>query len=410
MMRKGKKAILLGKYTISIIVRKTFRRYLKFQNGHILVLVDGGLGDVILDAQLYFAMAEHCVSKKKELTFVADSSIISILKLFPELSASHFMVCPFLKGNMTGAKAASALHEIVATLKETEYEQVIIKVNRCNILPARIAVAISARKIITLCYNVRPHGIAKKVLYCVMRYASDCFLDVSDELTQMQRSKEFAIKLGLPGYSIQIPYLPKTCVSNKRNKPYITVAIDSSLPARRWPSDRFIELIHRLLPIFEYDVVLTGGQVDESTQKLYDSAFQKDSRVSSVVGKTTINEWVELIRGAAFHIGVDSGSIHIAAAVGTTAYCLTGVWDGHRFFPYQIEKKGEMTKEPILIYRSDVSIDSLLCKKCNAYGHMGDGNRECRRGCKVGKSNLCLHRISVDDVLEHIEQNMKIAK
>lgn len=156
----------------------------------------------------------------------------------------------------------------------------------------------------------------------------------------------------------------------------------------------------------KYDIVLTASNVTEATRRQYETAFHGCSRVIVLIGKLTIAEWVELVRGAQFVVGVDSGIIHVASAVGTQAFCIAGAWNGHRFYPYALEERNEMTIEPKCIYRSDIGVSQLSCANCTSKAYYGYGNHNCMNQLKAGKPLLCLLNVSPDDVLRTIVETL----
>ena len=183
------------------------------------------------------------------------------------------------------------------------------------------------------------------------------------------------------------------------------MTVDSNNKSRRWSHDKFIQLVKMLLNEYEYNVVLLGNKLPDFELKQYKITFADTPRVKIYIDKTDINIFVELLRNSQFHIGVDSGSIHVAASVGTQAFCLTGKWDGNRLFPYQLEEHTDGTIEPICIFWQDA--DSLSCYGCAYRGIYGWKNRECYVRCKKRQGCLCLERIQVDDVIKVINKTIK---
>jgi heptosyltransferase-2 len=85
-------------------------------------------------------------------------------------------------------------------------------------------------------------------------------------------------------------------------------------PAKRWPAERFAALAARL-PL---RVALLGSEKD---RPVCDAV---GSPVLNLAGKTTLEEAIELIAGAAFVVTNDSGLMHVAAALGRPQVALFG--------------------------------------------------------------------------------------
>lgn len=86
--------------------------------------------------------------------------------------------------------------------------------------------------------------------------------------------------------------------------------------------EQYALLVDNLLRSYPYDIYCTGGTLANEVYHYCYERIKDKNRFFNFAAKTTVIEWFELIRGAVFHIGVDSGSIHVAASVGTQAFVL----------------------------------------------------------------------------------------
>ena len=132
-------------------------------------------------------------------------------------------------------------------------------------------------------------------------------------------------------------------------------------PAKRWPY--FAELSSRLnLP-----VVILGSESDR------DAAGSLAGK--NLVGKTTLDEAIELISCAEFVVTNDSGLMHVAAAVGTPQVALFG--------------SSSPRHTPPLSARSRVLWLGIECSPCYA------------RECPLGHFR-CMRELAVERVLDEI--------
>ncbi|HAW60039.1 MAG TPA: hypothetical protein DCW86_01025, partial [Actinobacteria bacterium] len=92
--------------------------------------------------------------------------------------------------------------------------------------------------------------------------------------------------------------------------------------ARRWMPERFAEVADRLVREYKAKVVFTGALADVELVDSITSSMQTKPIVAA--GKTTLKRFAELTKGFALFIGVDTGSMHIAAAMGTRVIGLFG--------------------------------------------------------------------------------------
>ena len=115
------------------------------------------------------------------------------------------------------------------------------------------------------------------------------------------------------------------------------------------------------------------------------------------MGETSLPELIEIIRKAEFIVTNDTSAVHFAAAVNTQAFCIWGPWEYGRFLPYKVEKM-EDRKLPIVCYHE------IECRNCLLDGRGKTG--ECMRFIQSKGIRRCLSEVTVDDVLEKIDQKM----
>ena len=369
----------------------------------VLIVQGATLGDALLNASAVAALAEHYTHQGKKVYLLCARMVSDLLKMVPGLDEGQIVYIDQMCGRpisfhdlnlQGGLKEAKRWADQFASM---EYDTVIGLLCRSRLL------ALGAAGI--KCYHMYfmdPYsnykGIRGVLNRAIFRRCEKVQLETED-ISRPEQGKQFLNSLGISGYHTKMPVIAenKGCIAPVSGQ-YITVTLDSSSPARRWPEERFIELIHRLLKEYDYKVVLTGTDLLPETEDRYRREFGDNERVVDLIRKTSLQEWVELLRGSRFHIGVDSGSIHVAAAVGTQAFCLAGVWDRHRFFPYKFQEMPACAVQPVCIYRDDVDADSLPCYGCTLSRYMR-GNLRCLLRRKMRRPYLCLEHITVDNVI-----------
>ena len=109
----------------------------------------------------------------------------------------------------------------------------------------------------------------------------------------------------------------------------------------------------------------------------------------SLVGKTNINELIEVIRGAEFLITNETSAVHIAESVTTRSFCILGGGHFERFLPYN---KNQIN-----------SVSKSIYKKMDCFN--------CKWNCKFidAKSVVypCIDNITVSDVMSEIDLYMQ---
>lgn len=93
---------------------------------------------------------------------------------------------------------------------------------------------------------------------------------------------------------------------------YLVLSLGAMSPNRRWPAARFAEVATELQQRYpDLGLIYLGGK------DLADPALPCDSPTSvNLVGKTSLAETARLIEQALLYLGNDSGTLHLAAALG----------------------------------------------------------------------------------------------
>jgi ADP-heptose:LPS heptosyltransferase len=99
-----------------------------------------------------------------------------------------------------------------------------------------------------------------------------------------------------------------------------------------WGAGRFAAVLNRLAQEPGLPVVLVGGKADREVAE----AIQRGTTPSpaSLVGQTSLKQLAAILRRAALHLCGDTGSAHIAAALGTRVVSLFGRSNPARLAPY----------------------------------------------------------------------------
>ncbi len=162
----------------------------------------------------------------------------------------------------------------------------------------------------------------------------------------------------------------------------VALILGSSWKSRFWPSEYYQALIEEMFRRFGVISILIGGK---SERVVADQIMRGvlPGRVLNLVEKTKLRELKAVFLDVLFAIGSDSGPMHIAAAVGTPVISLWGATSPLRSAPYGSEQ---------YVLQSDVP-----CAPCYL--------REC-----PGLNNLCMRKISVEDVLRQVEALLKQGK
>ncbi|MGB2867195.1 MAG: lipopolysaccharide heptosyltransferase II [Bacteroidota bacterium] len=160
--------------------------------------------------------------------------------------------------------------------------------------------------------------------------------------------------------------------------PMVGVAPGTIWNTKRWPKERFAEVVRRL-GSEGFEVLLVGG--DEDTDLCQEIKVLADStRVRNVAGKFTLLQSAEALRRCKVLLTNDSAPMHLGVAVQTPVVALFGATvPEFGFAPYGAKDIVLETK-------------GLSCRPCSIHG----GNK-----CPIGTFE-CMLRITPESVLSTI--------
>lgn len=165
--------------------------------------------------------------------------------------------------------------------------------------------------------------------------------------------------------------------------PVIAIGPGSKMQAKRWPTERFEELGLRLLAQYPKAMLLVlGGPEDRA---LGEALCQKwGERCLNLAGHLSIYGSAALLERCHLYVGNDTGTMHLAAMVGTrcvaifSARDVPGAWDP--FGQYHT------------ILRRQIECSGCMLETC------------------VSRQNECLRLISVGDVLESVTNQVVLVQ
>jgi heptosyltransferase-2 len=138
--------------------------------------------------------------------------------------------------------------------------------------------------------------------------------------------------------------------------------------AKRWLTNRYAELADRLVDGLGADVVIFGSRAERRLAEAMAQAMEHTSVL--VAGKTTLREFMALMAKCHLVITNDSGSMHLAAALGLPLLAIFGSTDERATGPMTL--RARVIKHPV------------ECSPC--------GLRECPIDFR------CMNGLSVDEV------------
>ena len=156
----------------------------------------------------------------------------------------------------------------------------------------------------------------------------------------------------------------------------IVIHAAASLPAKLWPLDRFSAVMRVLHRKYNAQFIYTGSKEDAALYTEIEKQGPFDGL--NLCGVSSLRENISIYRRTNLFFGVDSGPMHMAAAVGVPVVALFGPTDEQKWGPW-----GEGHR--------------VITKRLSCYP------------CKPHKcaNNECMKRISAEEALEVLEQKIR---
>jgi heptosyltransferase-1 len=128
---------------------------------------------------------------------------------------------------------------------------------------------------------------------------------------------------------------------------WVTIHLGTSKPQKNWDPRKYAEIARRLQDK-GLRVILVGG----TDERPLTEEFLKHTRAENWVGKTSLLQTAEILRRARFHLSGDTGTAHLASALGTPCVTVFGHMPPHRFHPFRqpeavVDSGGDITRVPV---------------------------------------------------------------
>ncbi len=156
--------------------------------------------------------------------------------------------------------------------------------------------------------------------------------------------------------------------------PYIVINPMARWPSKMWPRNKWLKLAN-VLTNMDYTLVFTGTQKDWAW---INDICKHFPRAINLAGKTKLRELIPIYQKAFLTISVDTGTMHLAAAVGSPVIALFG--------PTAPWRTGPFGPNHTVIYKG------LPCQPCF--------KRQC-------PERRCLNEIKIAEIIEAVKKYRK---
>jgi heptosyltransferase-1 len=181
------------------------------------------------------------------------------------------------------------------------------------------------------------------------------------------------------GWVFKISDRERSTVRSLAKKPFIHLSVNAaSTPLNEWPLDDWAEALRRVWKEApQVEVLATGAGSERESARLRDlAALVGDSRLNVHPGRASVPLLAAVLESSELHLGLDSGVLHLAVALGKPTVSLFR------------ESVGRLGWAP----RGSSHRVLLRDCPCNASG---------RSTCAGGRA-LCLSKISAEEVAQAV--------
>jgi len=122
-----------------------------------------------------------------------------------------------------------------------------------------------------------------------------------------------------PGWSFKIPDQERSATRKIVQKPFIHLSVNAaSTPLNEWPLHDWAEALRRVWQeVPSLEVLATGAGSERESARLTDlAALVGDSRLKVHADRASIPFLAALLESSELHLGLDSGTLHLAVALG----------------------------------------------------------------------------------------------
>ena len=221
----------------------------------------------------------------------------------------------------------------------------------------------------------------------LFKFANRMFDNIVPETPEMiheaDRSLHFCRSLGNRGLINSGLLKGKSCLKlDKEIKNYLLVCPKTSDARKDWPLEFYERVIKEVLEFSNYQVIVcSNNRVDLRVESRHTK-----NRLRNLSGKSSLLEYVELVRTAKHVLTGDTSAVHIANYFDRPVSCIAGGGQPGRFLPFDTWGKDR---------RSVTIFKPMSCMGCNW---------ECFD--RSGDVFPCIKSITVEDVVNELKSRL----
>lgn len=286
---------------------------------NILCIRPDNMGDLIMTGPAICALKESFGAK---ITVLTSSMSAGVIKHMPEIDEAIIFDLPWVK--TAEAPDSSVFSQVVEQIKERNFDAaVVFTVYSQNPLPtAMLAYLAGIPRVLAYCrenpYQLINHWVPDKEPYEFIKHQVRRDLDLVATVGAKTVNEDLQLAVNeqlWPAVTAQL-----SAAGFDANKPWIILHVGVSEKKREYPAECWVAAAKQLIANHGLQILLTGSA---SEKQLTDELQAQISEGSiSAGGMFKLDEFICLLKHAPLLLSVNTGTIHIAAAVGTPTVVL----------------------------------------------------------------------------------------
>lgn len=286
---------------------------------NILCIRPDNMGDLIMTGPAIRALKESFNAK---ITVLTSSMSAGVIKHMPEIDEAIIFDLPWVKTAET--PDTKMFNEVVEQLKERNFDAaVVFTVYSQNSLPtAMLAYLACIPRILAYCrenpYQLITDWVPDKEPYEFIKHQVRRDLDLVATVGATTSNEDLHLTVDKNLWPIIIDQLSTQGFDT--DKPWIILHAGVSEKKREYPTECWTAAAKRLITEHGLQILLTGSASEKHLTKELQAQIGEGS--ISAGGLFKLDEFICLVKHAPLLLSVNTGTIHIAAAVGTPTVVL----------------------------------------------------------------------------------------
>lgn len=351
-LRKFKVILYFFDSILLMFIRKPKYTYSKKKK--IFVIYNYAFGDGVIWLSAANKLRKIYPVDKFQITLICQKGLQSLYEnenIFDEVIAYDLTASTF---------NPKVRFNLFKQLRKQSYDIVLdpIGVAECttNVFMTR---ALQAKEKITLLDTTLNEKLCPKWLYTHI-YTKIYEIEESG-LSLLEYYGKFMSFLGHENFAIELTGLKDANCSVDLPDAYFIVFPSASTELKKWPVERYVELTKRIYETTKLPLLICGTKADKDSMDKYTSLLH-EIPYFNVLGKTSLLEFIQVVKRAKLVITNDTSTYHIAAMNQTPVAIITGGYTYDRYVSYKFDNMDQFRKPCIIVHNMNCFNCDNKCK------------------------------------------------